>query len=330
MLCSCLLKIKRHGGLYKIISLNLVSGSGGDGYDGGLLNIISVRMIRELCKGRLTEREVYKIMKHNDWDLDKTTNAILNSNELQAFLKDDVIRDLLKKQSISSEIRQFACAPCDHVWWRNVPARKTVSRCRRCRIKYDAIPQDQQWGWAIFRCHCGKVFSGFGQMNVTESKCYQQRGGCGQLALPCKIRPPERRDRTQKSRSRHSCNAPDCPSNLESVIDRKDAYGRRALIRVLQPNRNLIYLRGHRDDETTKRKPCQRSPENQPGRSGLAPTCVHPISRTNKPRVIVPSVPHISTGSTVDTFLNQRCVSSVSSFQPSELDIPEEIGAAVD
>lgn len=49
------------------------------------------------------------------------------------------------------------------------------------------------------------LYSGYGQVNITKSEWYS----CHSMALADSVRPPEAR-KDRKSRSRHSCNAPDC------------------------------------------------------------------------------------------------------------------------
>jgi len=46
-------------------------------------------------------------------------------------------------------------------------------------------------------------------------------------------------------------------------------------------------------------------------------TCISPVSRTGKKRVICASRPHRSTGSTVDTWMSQGDLDSVTSYVPS-------------
>lgn len=64
--------------------------------------------------------------------------------------------------------------------------------------------------------------SGYGQKNVTRSECYS----CHSMALAVSVRPPEAR-KDRKSRSRHSCNAPDCTHRSDrSTGNQPRSHGR--------------------------------------------------------------------------------------------------------
>ncbi|CAJ0968444.1 unnamed protein product [Ranitomeya imitator] len=200
---------------------------------------------------------------------------------------------------IPSNDRQFACKDCDKMWWRRVPQRKEasviilllegpfsrVSKCHSCRKKYDPVPHDKMWGFAEFHCrNCNRTFNfayldvlDIFQKNVTFTQCRIS------FRAPPSTRPLEGFSQMGLSCPCYICGTPVLPS------------------RILPPRRNS----GPRT-----RNPHSCFGENcynrrDPYISGLQ--CVHPRSRAkhNHPKVLYPSMLHVSTGSTVATCLSQ-------------------------
>ncbi|KAL0992913.1 hypothetical protein UPYG_G00100890 [Umbra pygmaea] len=113
-----------------------------------------------------------------------------------------------------SVLHQFACQTCDKDWWRRVPLRKTVSRCSKCKRKYDPVPQNKMWGIGEFCClNCTRSFRGFGRMDL-GSPCYS----CRTLVTPTKILPPRRRLVVPRKPIPHSCYAEDCYNRQEPHV----------------------------------------------------------------------------------------------------------------
>lgn len=124
--------------------------------------------------------------------------------------------DQAQKNQIPSVVHQFACQSCDKDWWRHVPERKRVSRCRRCKKKYDPVPPDKMWGFAEFHCpNCTRSFMGFGHMNG-RSPCY----GCRLAIFPRRIMPPKKRTMVPglPRKNPHSCLAEDCYNRMEPHV----------------------------------------------------------------------------------------------------------------
>ncbi|XP_033628871.1 shiftless antiviral inhibitor of ribosomal frameshifting protein homolog [Asterias rubens] len=90
------------------------------------------------------------------------------------------IDNLRAHNQATTKQRQFACGPCQNIWWRKVFVYKPVSRCNRCHVRYDPVPLEQMYGWGRFSCpQCKNVFWGRAQYGVA-SVCY----GCQTMVLP--------------------------------------------------------------------------------------------------------------------------------------------------
>ncbi|GCB72537.1 hypothetical protein scyTo_0006353 [Scyliorhinus torazame] len=124
--------------------------------------------------------------------------------------------NLARNNEIPSNQRQFACSPCDRNWWRNVPDRKQVSRCRRCKRRYEAVPRDEEWGLAEYICQiCNHSFRSYGQMGL-PAPCYN----CRSVVLPIHIIPPKRNPLPlgNERRTPHGCCAEDCYNRQEPYV----------------------------------------------------------------------------------------------------------------
>nr|XP_014339283.1 PREDICTED: UPF0515 protein C19orf66 homolog [Latimeria chalumnae] len=123
--------------------------------------------------------------------------------------------DDASRNQIPSVLRQFSCKECgSRSWWRRVPERKQVSRCRWCKTSYDPIPYDRMWGYALYNCpNCNKTFKAYGQMSLA-SPCFN----CRALVTPTEIIPPKQREPRQYRTPEHSCFAEDCYNRREPYV----------------------------------------------------------------------------------------------------------------
>ena len=102
------------------------------------------------------------------------------------------------------ELRQFACGQCENVWWRVVLSIKAVSRCNRCKVRYNALPREKEYGIGRFVCpydKCDNVF--YGRCHAdSKRRCHD----CGTIVSKPYIHPNNKRNYNPQSRYKfHYC-----------------------------------------------------------------------------------------------------------------------------
>lgn len=284
------------------------------------------RKLRELFKGRFSDDEAVELMREHgelteavdfvlNGDPEEVRSFIHNRNEalVAALQRDSEYVQMALSQGLEASVRLFACQTCDSYWWRKVPARKEVSKCRGCLRKYDPVPRDQEWGLAEFACNCGNVFWGSGWMNHTQSPCYN----CQMLTCPTRIMPPSR-PRSTKKRTDHSCTGINCynravPLGVYPHPPPNDGGGGGGGVRGNRgggDGRGRGGRRGRGRGSQGGQYAYGQGELNAGDDNGFNLCANHrqvcPHERSFRQRkVLYPSSQHISTGSTVNTFMSQ-------------------------
>ena len=92
----------------------------------------------------------------------------------QPLLTEAVLRQHNMLYEIT-ELREFACFRCNHFWWRKVFTTKRVSTCKKCWVKYDALPRDKEFGIGRYICQNNHTFFKFchATLSCRCMKCYE-------------------------------------------------------------------------------------------------------------------------------------------------------------
>ncbi|GFO42019.1 repressor of yield of denv protein homolog [Plakobranchus ocellatus] len=167
---------------------------------------IEARRLREVLKGRLNQEQALRVL-HEFGNPEAALDFVLTGNpsDVRHYLHSDpsYVQELEEEavslaedlnRGVENQIRQFACRDCLRSWWRRVPARKKVSKCRRCHQKYECIPRDREWGTGVYICDCGNDFKGFAVMQETKKVCHI----CRSFVMADHILPPKKGEKIEK------------------------------------------------------------------------------------------------------------------------------------
>jgi len=112
-------------------------------------------------------------------------------------------RDLRVHARATREFKQFCCTSCQRDWWRLTDPAKPVSTCKRCKVRFDALSRDQEFGYGHFTCSQPTCLNKWTNTNARWS-ITQDCHGCGHSTLPSSIG-PRPRSTHRKTKDKHSC-----------------------------------------------------------------------------------------------------------------------------
>ncbi|CAL1528721.1 unnamed protein product, partial [Lymnaea stagnalis] len=186
---------------------------------------LQARQLCELFRGRFKQDEMIMVIREFGGQC-PALDFLLNGDpkDVSCFMKKStsyvsrlqeesrkLCRYLEEAITIESSERQFACKTCTRCWWKRVPIRKEVNKCVKCKVKYNPVPRDKEWGYGQFYClgdNCGREYKGYAVMGMTESMCKR----CGFYSPVDHIIPPRRetKETSRRSKGEHSCNGINC------------------------------------------------------------------------------------------------------------------------
>ena len=254
----------------------------------------------------MLSQEALKIMTEKDQEkLQQEGSKFLLTPE--ALRKHDILTGAL-------ELRQFACEDCDHTWWKTVPRTKLVSKCNKCKTKYDALPREKEFGIGRYKCtNCNHSFTTRCEA-TSERHCFN----CLSTVKAPYIHPKfrlERRELHQKVPTPLSTSSPPPKYALRPAPGTISTTG-------------YTYLRPQLQTTTRFTPPSFRSvsitsSSSSSGATGVSTTTPKPQAPQRK-RVINASKVHDSTGSTASTFITQVEMPGYTSVIIPDLDSDDE------
>lgn len=270
--------------------------------------------LRELFRNRFNQIVALKLIQDFGGEQEALDFLLNENNEdvykylhetpeyLQGLRTDSQNLASILENGFESSIRMFGCGSCVRAWWQRVPVRKEVSRCHRCKTKYDPIPKDKEWGWGKFLCPCGNEFTGHATMGETQSVCYE----CETLCPVDHILPPRRKFKKNKSQTPHSCNGVNC-YNRDADHHHADGNNPFSASGCQYSSGDQYASMSSLSGEFAVMSINNGSGVNGPAGAYPGPaTCTHPKSQQGpKKKLRYESTRHYSTGSTVTNALSQ-------------------------
>ena len=253
-----------------------------------------------------------------------------NQKELQRQAKKESVLtiDALEKHDLKTsgplKLRQFACAECHCSWWRTVLKTKPVSRCKGSKCgarRYDALPREKEFG--IGRCICSNPKCSHVFYVYCEATDIFDCRKCKSPARPHvhpKWRRKERRKKLNPDVKTFKPRKPANPPAMPPVFRPKFEPSPGDLGPKFEPVSPYV-------SSPILAAPL---PTTRPSLSDLAGklSIATPPSRSSftskKKRICNPSKPHVSTGSTVSTFLSQLDFDNSENITEVDLDYDNE------
>lgn len=251
-----------------------------------------------------------------------TRGSCKKSSPMATLTEDALQKHELKTTKGPTELRQFACLPCGIQWWRTVLKSKRVSKCKGIACggqRYDSLPRNMEFGIGRFLCpnaDCKREF--YGHCQASEMKKCRK---CGTPTQP-NIHPKwiKRVKKKRQQRRKLDPNARAFTPPTRQNYDGPQFYPVSAFNAGKSPPLSMEEL----DRALPSLLPDADTPLFVPPLAPTGSADAPPLSRPpQKRRTFNPSIPHVSSGGTVTTFISQ-CDFEITGKQV-DLDYDDEV-----